>query len=196
MKKISLLALGMLVLSFNAVQAQTEAKGKEKMVALAELKSTAEGGTVSGEVRIFEITAGLRIIGNISGATPGKHGIHIHENGDCADAGNAAGGHYNPHGTPHGFFPKDTIVKAHAGDMGNVEIDQSGHGNFSVDMIGISLHGHDPVDGRAVIFHEKADDFGQPTGNAGGRVACGIITPTDEAAPNETGEAAPPEEKK
>ena len=173
MRRALMLTLGILVLGFGVVQAKSESKAK--MVAWANLKSTTEGGIVNGEIRFFEIPGGLKIVGNISDAPPGKHGIHIHDIGNCADAGNAAGGHYNPHGTPHGFLPKDSVVKAHAGDMGNVTIDKSGHGDFSVKMIGISVHDHNPVDGRAVILHEKVDDFGQPTGNAGGRIACGII---------------------
>ena len=114
---------------------------------------------------------------NLSDVTPaGKHGIHIHENGSCEEGGMAAGGHFNPLGVPHGFLPRDGYSKAHAGDLGNIDIDDEGKGSLEIFLIGLSLsEGNKNVAGLAVILHEKEDDFNQPTGNAGGRIACGKI---------------------
>jgi len=177
MKKTFLLVLGIVALGISNAQAVVDLSKYPtgELVGKADLQTTTPGNAVKGEVRFFKTDFGLRVVGNVEGLIPGKHGIHIHENGDCAEAGKAAGGHYNPHGVAHGFIPKDTAAKAHVGDMGNVTVDSSGHGDFSVDMVGVHMNGVNPVDGKAVILHEKEDDFGQPTGNAGGRIACGII---------------------
>jgi Cu-Zn family superoxide dismutase len=130
-------------------------------------------------VSFFDSPQGLQISAQLTGVPPGTHGFHIHEFGDCGDAGKAAGGHYNPHGTPHGFLPKDGEQKAHAGDMGNIEIGQDGSGTLTLTLPAASLStGEHNVGGRAVILHEKSDDFSQPTGNAGGRIGCGIIAVT------------------
>jgi len=72
---------------------------------------------------------------------PGKHGFHIHENGDCGDGGKAAGGHYNPNGVSHGLLLRDGFQKAHAGDLGNVEIDANGRGKLEAVLPGLTLAG-------------------------------------------------------
>ena len=146
--------------------------------AVAYAKMTAiDAGTLTGEVNFVEQKGGLQInaeVFNVPGAGP--HGFHIHEVGACHRNGEAAGGHYNPLGIKHGFLPKDGPQAAHLGDMGNIEVDAKGHGKLSVFLPGVSLNsGEYAVGGRSVILHEKADDFGQPTGNAGGRIGCGII---------------------
>jgi Cu-Zn family superoxide dismutase len=145
----------------------------------AVIRPTAEGSSVSGEVTLTDTLEGLNVEAKIAGVPPGQHGFHIHEFGDCGDAGKAAGGHYNPHGAPHEFLPKDGEQKAHAGDMGNIEIGQDGSGTLSLTLSEASLStGEHHVGGRAVILHEKSDDFSQPTGNAGGRIGCGVIMVT------------------
>ena len=110
---------------------------------------------------------------------PGLHGFHIHEFGGCGDSGKAAGGHYNPEGAMHGMLAKDGPHKAHAGDMGNITVDANGGATLETVLPNVHLTGGaSSVAGRAVILHEKADDFSQPTGNAGGRIACGPIVIT------------------
>ena len=72
-------------------------------------------------------------------------------------------------------MPEGGLEAAHAGDMGNIEIDEDGDGLLKVELAGLSLEGDNAVMGKAIILHEKEDDFGQPTGNAGGRIGCGVI---------------------
>lgn len=144
--------------------------------ATVDLKATKEGSAISGTVRLEEVPEGLRVSADVKGALPGKHGFHFHENGSCADEGKAAGGHFNPDGVVHGLLVKDGHSHAHAGDMGNIEIDPDGTGKLETTLPGLSLsEGKYNVSGRAIILHEKEDDFGQPTGNAGGRVGCGVV---------------------
>jgi len=145
--------------------------------ATAVIKGTVEGSTITGEATFAEIDDGLEIEIKVANVPSGKHGFHIHENGDCSDTGKAAGGHYNPDGVMHGLVAKDGFEHAHAGDFGNIEVAADGIGTVKIFISGLTLTGdkHN-VSGKAVILHEKEDDFGQPTGNAGGRIGCGIIT--------------------
>jgi len=164
-------AVGLLVGSAN-VWADT---GK------AVIQGTTEGSHVSGRATLKDTPKGLKVTVKVAGVPPGTHGLHIHEQGACGDQGKAAGGHFNPAGAPHGFLPKDGSTKAHAGDMGNIQVSRKGSGKATVVLPGVSLKGTGgthSVEGRAIIVHEKADDFGQPTGNAGGRIGCGVIQVT------------------
>ena len=141
------------------------------------LQRTQPNTTLSGTASVAEVPQGLKISAHITGAPPGSHGFHIHEKGSCADGGNAAGGHYNPAQVKHGLVTKDGFSGAHAGDLGNLVVGADGHGSLEAVVPGLTLHGGQyPVAGRALILHEKPDDFGQPTGNAGGRIACGVIS--------------------
>jgi Cu-Zn family superoxide dismutase len=122
--------------------------------------------------------------------TEGGHGFHIHESGSCEDMGKAAGGHYNPAHASHGEALKSGVDKAHAGDMGNIVADAKGQATLSIVLPGVTVsNSKTAVAGRSVVIHEKIDDFSQPTGNAGGRIACGIIgimTPQAPATPAPT----------
>ncbi len=141
------------------------------------LKGIEEGSLISGRVDFVQTGDGLQMVVSLSNVMPaGKHGIHIHEGDSCEDGGKAAGGHFNPVGTPHGLLVRDGQGKAHAGDLGNIEIKDDGTGTLILFLPGLSLtEGYRNIAGRAMILHEKEDDFGQPTGNAGSRIACGII---------------------
>jgi Cu-Zn family superoxide dismutase len=103
------------------------------------------------------------------------HGLHVHEKGDCSDPeAKNAGGHFNPKGMPHAG---PTAMQRHAGDLGNIEVKDVGTGDLEItsDMLTVRP-GPNSVVGRSVVFHEKADDLTtQPTGNAGGRLGCGVI---------------------
>ncbi|MBI2095533.1 MAG: superoxide dismutase family protein [Candidatus Omnitrophica bacterium] len=144
---------------------------------VVELKATREGSPVKGTVRLEAVEEGLKITAQVEGVPPGRHGFHIHENGSCADEGKAAGGHFNPDNVPHGFPVKDGVSHAHAGDMGNLEAGRDGRGALEITLPHLSFApGRYGVVGRAVILHEKEDDFSQPTGNAGGRIGCGVIS--------------------
>ena len=144
--------------------------------ATAVIKGTKEDSELLGSAQFKETDEGLQVEVSVFGATPGPHGIHVHEKGSCDDAGNAAGGHFNPDGVKHGFLPTDGFQGAHAGDLGNIEIDKNGEGTLYMVLPGLTVSGgkHN-VAGKSVILHEKKDDFGQPTGNAGSRVGCGVI---------------------
>ncbi|MBI3316034.1 MAG: superoxide dismutase family protein [Candidatus Omnitrophica bacterium] len=145
--------------------------------ATAVISGTQPGSSVGGKVTFMETSEGLHVRANVSGASAGKHGFHIHEVGSCADSGKAAGGHFNPDKMDHGFLPKDGIVHAHAGDLGNITADAGGSGELDLMIPSVTLaDGPYAIAGRSVILHEKEDDFGQPVGNAGGRIGCGIIT--------------------
>jgi superoxide dismutase, Cu-Zn family len=134
-----------------------------------------QGNSVEGKVTFSAVAAGgVKVNAHITGLTAGKHGFHIHEFGDCSapDAA-SAGGHFNPSGDPHAG---PTDAKRHAGDMGNVEANKEGVADIEYVDAKASLEGASSVLGRGVIVHANPDDFKtQPTGNAGGRVACGVI---------------------
>ena len=153
---------------------------KKASAAVAEMTGTQEGSGIKGTIKFTATATGVKVEADFQGVPPGKHGFHIHENGNCGNGGKDAGGHYNPMAVAHGFLPKDGMEHAHMGDMGNVEIDANGTGHLELDLSGISISGENGIAGRAVILHEKEDDFGQPTGNAGGRIGCGIIAVVGE----------------
>ena len=143
------------------------------------IRGTTEGSAVSGTATLIDALQGLQVTVQITGVSPGRHGLHIHQYGDCGDKGNAAGGHFNPDGVPHGFLPSDGFTKAHPGDMGNIEVGRDGSGALTLVLPEVALSGgRYSVGGRAIVLHEKLDDFGQPTGNAGGRIGCGTIVMT------------------
>ena len=147
----------------------------------AVLRATADGSSVAGTATFLETEAGLDVRIELMQTPAGLHGLHIHQYGSCAEGGGAAGGHYNPDQVPHGFLPKNGFSGAHAGDLGNIEIGPDGTGQLELTLSGLGLgNGRYRVAGRAVILHEKSDDFGQPTGNAGGRIGCGTIVITGE----------------
>jgi Cu-Zn family superoxide dismutase len=133
-----------------------------------------EGNDVSGLVTFTKTASGIQVVAVVNGLTPGEHGFHIHEYGDCSalDA-KSAGGHFNPENKPHGA-PTDSL--RHVGDLGNLVADSAGTAHYEWTDTLISFSGPHSIIGRAVIVHAGADDLkSQPTGNAGARVACGVI---------------------
>lgn len=139
--------------------------------------ASASGSLVSGTLGIMAMGDGLHVTGEVGGLEPNStHAIHIHEKGDCSAAdASSAGGHFNPHGNPHGRAGQGAH---HGGDMDNIVADANGVARVDVHAMGVVLGGDAPNDalGRAVIVHGGADDYtSQPTGDAGNRVACGII---------------------
>ena len=157
-----------LVLSFSNQAFAANAK--------AILEGTSENSALVGVVRFQDTDEGLRTEVSIFGAEPGLHGIHIHEVGSCENGGNGAGGHFNPKQAKHGFLPTEGMMQAHAGDFGNIEINENGEGTLLLIIPELMVTGGEyNIEGKSVILHEKKDDFSQPTGNAGGRVGCGVI---------------------
>jgi Cu-Zn family superoxide dismutase len=134
------------------------------------------GSNVSGNLKFTQIGDVVRATGEIKGHAKGPRGFHIHEKGDCSAAdGMSAGGHFNPHKHKHGG-PYDPVK--HSGDLGNINFNDQGVArvNFTVGDISVSSSRPDGIIGKAVIVHADRDDLKtDPTGNAGGRVACGVI---------------------
>jgi superoxide dismutase, Cu-Zn family len=134
------------------------------------------GSTASGQAAFSAEAGKVTMKVTMKGLTPGPHAIHLHEKGDCSDPeGKSAGGHWNPTNEAHGRWGDAAF---HHGDIGNLVADASGSATltFSTDLWTIGGAAASDVIGRAVIVHEKVDDFQtQPTGNAGGRVACGVV---------------------
>jgi len=133
-----------------------------------------QGNNVTGVVYFTKVDGGIKVVADLEGLTAGKHGIHIHECGDCSAAdGTSAGGHFNPMSKSHGS-PMESM--RHEGDMGNIVADSDGKAHLEyVDKV-ISFEGMTSIIGRSVIVHKNEDDMKtQPTGNAGARVACGVI---------------------
>lgn len=144
--------------------------------AQAVMRSTADPSEVLGEATFTETIDGLKVDVSLSNVPAGYHGFHVHEFGNCDDAGAAAGGHFNPEGVKHGYLPKDGFENAHAGDLGNILIYSDGTGELTETIEGLPLtEGNRAIVDHAVILHAERDDFGQPTGNAGGRIGCGLI---------------------
>ena len=141
--------------------------------AIAVLHPT-EGNTVQGVVTFTKVANGIKIVADVEGLTPGKHGFHIHQWGDCSSGdGKSAGGHFNPDNVAHGG--PDAKVR-HVGDLGNLEADESGKAHYErVDTM-IAFFGKHSIIGRGIIVHSGEDDLSsQPTGAAGSRLACGVI---------------------
>lgn len=134
----------------------------------------APDGRSMGAVHFMADGAAVRVVGKVTGAGAGRHGFHVHEFGDCSSPDfTSAGGHFNPTGDPHAA-PGD--AKRHAGDLGNIEANADGSAAVEVSDSKLSFSGPANIVGRAVIVHAKADDMKtQPTGDAGGRIACGVI---------------------
>jgi Cu-Zn family superoxide dismutase len=166
-----------LILSLTAVPARSQTpreKPTTPLKAIAVLHPT-EGNKVSGTVRFTEVADGVQVQAQITGLSPGKHGFHVHEFGDCSGADlAAAGAHFNPTNKPHAG--PDTAER-HVGDMGNVEADASGAAKLDYVDHDISLtNDQRSVIGRSVVVHAKADDLkSQPAGDSGARIACGVI---------------------
>lgn len=155
---------------------------QQQRTAVADLEPT-EGNEVRGTVTFTEEDGGVRVVAAITGLTPGEHGFHVHENGDCsAPDASSAGGHFAPQNNPHGA-PDDPEGERHVGDLGNIEADDEGGADYErVDDI-IDLDGPNSVVGRAVVVHADADDLeSDPSGNSGDRLACGVIELAGEGA--------------
>ncbi|XP_051972135.1 superoxide dismutase [Cu-Zn]-like [Xyrauchen texanus] len=146
--------------------------------AVCVLKGT---GEVTGTVYFDQADdkAPVKVSGEITGLTEGKHGFHVHAFGDNTNGCISAGPHYNPHNKNHGG-PEDE--ERHVGDLGNVRAGNDGVAKIDIVDKQLTLHGQLSIIGRTMVIHEKEDDCGKggneeslKTGNAGGRLACGVI---------------------
>ncbi len=133
------------------------------------------GSKLTGKAVLTEGADGVKVALSVENVSPGEHGAHFHEKGDCsAPDGASAGGHFNPGGHQHAL-PSGS--PRHLGDIGNITVDKDGKGTLEIVATGANLKDGDPSSflGKSIIVHEKKDDGGQPTGNAGGRIGCGEI---------------------
>jgi Cu-Zn family superoxide dismutase len=144
-------------------------------LANTQLKDT--GGKAVGDVDLIQTSAGVLIKLQLKGIKPGEHAFHIHAVGKCEPPFDSAGGHFNPGHSHHGMMSG----QGHAGDMPNLHVPQDG--NLSVEVLNreVTLEKGKPNslfdgDGSSLVIHAKADDYkSDPAGNAGERVACGVI---------------------
>lgn len=144
--------------------------------AIAEI-APASGSQVTGSAYFEQDGEEVTLIISIENASPGLHAVHIHENGDCsAPDATSAGGHRNPTGVAHGEWGKGEF---HLGDIGNITIGEDGTGILMLTTDLWEIGTGSPVDivGKGIIVHADADDFTtQPSGNAGARIGCGVIS--------------------
>ena len=133
------------------------------------------GSSIGGTASFEEVEGGVKVTIRVANAPAGLRAAHIHEKGDCSSAdGKSAGDHFNPDHKDHGIPPDE---KRHLGDLGNMGVNAAGMGVLSIVVTGANLKKDDPHSflGRALIIHGKKDDGGQPTGNAGERIACAVV---------------------
>jgi Cu-Zn family superoxide dismutase len=159
-----------------AVLAAAPALAQDDLVKTAKAPmADADGGAI-GTLTLTTTPAGVLVQGVLSGLPPGPHGFHIHETGACEPPFDSAGGHYNPAGAEHGFLSENG---PHAGDMTNIVVPDGGA--VTIEALNTFLTLDSDLfddDGAAVVVHAEPDDYGtQPSGHAGGRIACGVIAP-------------------
>ena len=133
-------------------------------------------GLPVGRATVTEVAGGLRVTLDARGLTPGNHGAHLHTVGRC-DAPDfaSAGPHWNPAATKHGTMNPQG---PHAGDLPNLVVGSDGRGTLGVALAGATLDGLLDADGAAIVVHAAPDDLmTDPSGNSGGRIACGVFRP-------------------
>ncbi|MEN3975838.1 superoxide dismutase family protein [Emcibacter sp. SYSU 3D8] len=145
-------------------------------------------GAVVGTVTLTPGGSGIAMTGKLTGLTAGSHGFHIHEKGVCEGDFATAGGHFNPGHAKHGIL---NDAGRHAGDLPNIEASASGEATVDMFLTGVSLKpGADnslaDEDGTSFVVHAGPDDYkSDPSGNSGGRVACGVLELATPAAASE-----------
>lgn len=133
-----------------------------------------KNNNVTGIIMFEQKSDGVLITADLKGLTPGLHGIHIHEFGNCAcDDGVCAGDHFNPYNSKHGG---PDLLERHVGDLGNINADEYGDAYYSYLDRYIVLNGSYSIIGRSVVIHADEDDLvSQPIGNSGARIGVGVI---------------------
>jgi Cu-Zn family superoxide dismutase len=135
-------------------------------------------GKSLGTAELSETPTGVLVTVKLSGIPPGEHALHLHTTGQCeAPDFKSAGGHYNPESKSHGFKNPEG---AHKGDLPNVYVEADGTLNVDAFVAGVTLApGAQSLlddDGTAIVVHAKLDDYStDPAGDAGDRIACGVV---------------------
>jgi Cu-Zn family superoxide dismutase len=167
-KSLILLSAGLLLAGCQMFRA-------EGPQAEAELQPT-KGNTAKGTATFTQVGDKVRVHAVVTGLKPGQeHGFHVHEVGDCSSGdGMSTKGHFNPYGKPHAHF---STAERHAGDLPALKADASGRAELTVELDVLTVAaGPASIVGRGLIVHAQPDDYRtQPTGNAGGRIACAVI---------------------
>ena len=170
MKKITVLALGLLVGAASTADVEAQKARAELMDA---------DGKVAGMAHLTQTAEGVHIQVRLDHAPPGSHAFHIHEIGACAPDFSAAGGHYAPEGDSHGMLHG---ADDHAGDMLNLHVDE-GEAPIVAERVATEVTLREgaenslfDADGSAIVVHAGPDDYAsQPSGAAGARIMCGVI---------------------
>ena len=183
--------------SLFAAQQKPTAHEHETMKPLAEATADIAGDGITGTATLAEYQHGgsrlVQIHLTVSGLKPGQHGVHLHAVGKCEAPFESAGPHFNPGNHKHGILSGE----GHAGDMPNLHVPQSGELSVEVVNSAISLERGKPNsvfdnDGSSLVVHAKADDYKtDPAGNAGDRIACGVIQQSGAAT---VGSSPPPKQ--
>ncbi len=176
MKRIATVACGLAVLGLiGAAWAEEPMASKGKMETAHATLKNAEGKVV-GEATLEGTPNGVLIHADFTNLPPGTHAFHIHETGKCEPPFKSAGGHFNPMKKHHGF---EEAAGYHAGDLPNIDVPDSGKLKVDIFDPHATLQGKNSVfdkDGSALVVHAGADDYkSDPAGNAGDRIACGVI---------------------
>ncbi len=133
-------------------------------------------GRELGTLSLIEAQHGIVVLGQLRGLPPGEHGLHLHTVGQCAPSFDAAGGHWNPLDKQHGL---ENPSGPHMGDLMNITVADDGTVTVNATTPGGSFTGENPLldaDGAAVMIHAGPDDYRtDPSGDAGGRIACGVV---------------------
>lgn len=155
----------------DAPQPASTASSMAVPIATAALRDAA--GAEFGQARVYEDKNGLRLSLTATGLSAGERGVHVHAVGTCEAPGfTTAGPHWNPTTKQHG---RDNTMGAHHGDLPNIVIGADGRGTLDADLPGTPTEMLDG-DGASIIIHAGPDDYKtDPTGNSGGRIACGVF---------------------
>ncbi len=169
-------------LAFGCASSNQAVQKSSPSRALASLEPKSGSSTVGTVAFEGEPNGKVDFKLQVTGAPAGKHAVHLHDKGDCSAAdASSAGGHWNPTTEAHGKWGS---APHHLGDIGNLEVGPDGKGELTLSTDKWTVNGATPegkplptdVLGHAVVVHAAVDDFTtQPTGNAGGRIACGVV---------------------
>jgi superoxide dismutase, Cu-Zn family len=145
--------------------------GPPPSMAVATLEARS-GSQLTGNAQVTPTASGVAVMVEVQHATPGPHGVHIHDKGDCsAPDATSAGPHFNPKQAAHHGGSGSAV--RHGGDLGNMNVDSNGRGLLIIAVGDMTMSN---VVGKAVVVHEKADDLqSDPAGNSGARIACGVL---------------------
>ena len=177
--------IGVVGLNLLIIRAGGTFQPEVGLTAVATLQSQ-DGGSM-GTVTFQQAARGVVIMADVKGLSPGGHGFTIHETGACAPDFGAAGDHFNPEDTEHGFvhpgWKRGDSTGGHGGDLPNIYAASDGSARADFYTVGITLdtgprHSVFDGDGSAIIVYEKPDAYGEEELDTGNRIACGVIKPT------------------